>query len=121
MRSRVSANATAIVVLAALWPAALAAGEVSVSGRVITGQGAPVPGYPVIIEGEYGQQVAITDGSGNFTARGLAVGRYEAVPANRLGEPLPFTVDDQTLESLGGGRGLTIGDITIPNQWQMQD
>jgi hypothetical protein len=103
------------------WPVALSAGEVSVQGRVVTDQGVPVPGYPVIIEGDSGQQVTITDQAGNFTTRGLTVGQYEAVPANRLGEPVPFIVDDQALE-LGGSsqESLGIGDITIPNQWQMQ-
>ena len=96
-RSRCLFFLIALAVPAAAPLAALAESG-AVSGRLMTDTGHPVAGYPVIVEGEAGQFVAVTDTEGGYALDDLPGGSYTVAPAGDLTVKQTFTVeqvDDQ--------------------------
>lgn len=67
----------------------------SVRGLIITGNGQPVPGYPVIVDGPGDtNHVVLTDKTGVFTLHDLPQGLYTATPANQADRPVPFELQN---------------------------
>lgn len=91
-----------------LAPAAGLAENVVVSGRLITDTGRPIVGYPVIVEGDAGQFVAITDAEGGYQLGDLPGGSYTAAPAGDLTAKEAFTVEQ------AGTKG--IWDMLLPGR-----
>ena len=99
----------------------------SVEGIVVTEEGNPVPGYPVIIDGPSGQTVVLTSPTGGFVANDLPAGDYTAIPANELGQSIPFSIGPIGLDNCwffcrprdAPVSSVEIPEITIPQNWQM--
>lgn len=118
-RSRCLICLIAVAVPAAAPLAALA--ESVVSGRLMTDTGRPVAGYPVIVEGEAGQFVAVTDAEGGYALDDLPDGSYTVAPAGDLTVKQTFTVE-QTDDRKGfwqflmprGDNAAAVAPTTVP-------
>lgn len=73
------------------------AGGVSISGRVMSMQGAPVPGIAVTLAGSQEGQI-VTDGSGMYNFSGLPPGSYSVRPTG----PCAFSPDVANFNDLYG-------------------
>jgi hypothetical protein len=78
-------------------PAPMYGGGVTISGRVMSMQGAPVPGITVTLAGSQEGQI-VTDGSGTYTFGGLPPGSYAVRPTG----PCAFAPDVANFNNLYG-------------------
>jgi hypothetical protein len=78
-------------------PAAAYGGGVTISGRVMSMQGAPVPGIMVTLAGTQEGQI-VTDGSGTYAFSGLPPGSYAIRPTG----PCAFAPDVANLNNVYG-------------------
>lgn len=87
-----------------------------IHGKIMTENGSPVPGFPVILESADSSIVALTDESGDYIAKGLQPGQYKAIGANNLGNQPGFEITNSG-DLSGDVIGSSIETIVIPHNW----
>lgn len=97
-----------------------ACGMAQAMGQVQTDQGAPVPGFPVIIEGKDKPYIALTDENGRYSVNDLPPGDYSAAPANDLSNRSDFRIEKGGPCILDCKEpSIVIDTLKVPQNWSM--